>query len=285
MLSYLRRAFQFIGLFGANSYFNVLKTKVIYRGNLKGICLPLLNCYACPLTTFSCPIGTLQHFSAKHKIPFYVLGYLSLIGIVLGRMACGWICPFGLFQDLLWKLKIKKLTLPKYLPNLKYIVLIVLVFMMPFITGDSWFSRICPWGTLEAAIPWGIWNPEIWNPNTGNNAYVRDLIGWLYGLKITILIIFMGLMLFYKRIFCRVLCPLGALFSLFNRFSVFRMRVDDSCTECGRCHEICPIDIKVYENPNQADCIRCLKCTDCKHVHFENIFSIEKLRKPKEIRG
>lgn len=47
-----------MGLLAANSYFNVLRTKIIYQGDLKGICLPLLNCYACPLATFSCPIRT-----------------------------------------------------------------------------------------------------------------------------------------------------------------------------------------------------------------------------------
>lgn len=273
MLEILRRISQFIGLLGANSYFNFFKTKDIYRGELKGVCFPLLNCYACPLAISSCPIGTFQHFSAKHKIPFYLIGYLGVISMFVGRMACGWICPFGLFQDLMWKVKIKKLTLPKYLPYIKYAVLIVLVGILPFITAEHWFSRICPWGTLEAAIPWAIWDKEIWNPNTGSMSYIRDMIGWLYGLKISVLVVFLVSVLFYKRVFCRVLCPLGAFFSIFNRFSLFRMKVDDSCIQCNRCQKICPMDIKVYEAPNQTDCIRCLKCIDCKSVHFETVFS------------
>ena len=61
----------------------------------KGVCFPVLNCYACPLAAVACPIGSLQHFSAIHVFPFYTVGILGLVGSVVGRMTCGWICPFG----------------------------------------------------------------------------------------------------------------------------------------------------------------------------------------------
>jgi polyferredoxin len=271
LLEVFRRISQFGGFFAVNNYFQVIETKAIYRGDLKGICLPLLNCYACPLATSSCPIGSLQYFSAMHRIPFYLLGYLSLVGIIVGRMVCGWICPFGLFQDLIWRIKVKKLNLPRYLPYLKYVALVALVGIVPYLTREQWFSRICPWGTIEAAIPWVLWNPK--DPNflalNPHNTPIRDLVGWLFVLKLSVLALFLVSILFYKRVFCRVLCPLGAFFALFNRFSLLRMRVDQTCNKCGRCRRICPMDISVFEGPNQTDCIRCLKCKACKSVHFE----------------
>ena len=88
----------------------------IYRGKLKLICMPGLNCYSCPGALGSCPIGSLQAVldSGKFRFSCYVLGFLVLFGAVLGRFVCGWLCPFGLVQDLLHKIPLfqKKKNLP-----------------------------------------------------------------------------------------------------------------------------------------------------------------------------
>ena len=273
-----RHIIQIIGSILPNSYFQVIWTKVIYRGSLKGFCAPLLNCYACPLAVASCPIGAIQHFMATSKVPYYVIGYLSLISLSVGRMACGWLCPFGFFQDLMAKIKLKKFPLPRYMGYLKYVALALLVFILPYLTQEHWFSRLCPWGAMEASIPWALWNPK--DPNflalTPHNTPIRDLIGGAYYLKIGILVAFLGLMLFFKRPFCFLACPLGAIFSLFNKFSIFRLKVDlTTCTNCGRCHRRCPVGLKVYENPNSPECIRCLECTKCRSVKLYTIFEKE----------
>lgn len=266
---------QIIGSILPNSYFQVIATKVIYRGQLKGICAPLFNCYACPLATVSCPIGTLQHFSAIAKIPYYVIGYLSLIGLAVGRMACGWICPFGFFQDLMAKIKTRKFRFPPSLRYLKYVILVILVFLIPFLTHVNWFSKLCPWGALEASIPWALWNPSdpAFLSLMPDNAPVRDLIEGPFYLKMVILVGFLGLMLFYKRAFCFLACPLGAIFSLFNKISILRLGVDtETCTQCNKCLRDCPVSIKVYEDPNSLDCIRCLQCTKCSKVSVYSTF-------------
>ena len=98
----------------------------IYQGPSKKICLPGLNCYSCPGAVASCPIGSLQAVisSRNFKFSFYVVGFMVFIGAIFGRFVCGWLCPFGLLQDLLHKIpfpkKIKTFKGDKLLRNLKF---------------------------------------------------------------------------------------------------------------------------------------------------------------------
>lgn len=270
-----RKISQIIGAIVPNSYFKVISSQVIYRGLLKGFCIPLMNCYACPLAVFACPIGTMQHFAVKHRVPYYLIGWLSMVSLSVGRLACGWICPFGFMQDLMAKIKLKKFHLPSYLGYLKYVFLVLFVLIIPYFTGEHWFSKLCPWGALEASVPWGLWNPK--DPNflalTPHNKPILDLVGGMYFFKLGILAGFILLMLFTFRPFCKLMCPLGAIFSLFNRLSILRLKVDlESCLQCDRCYRLCPMDLKVYEEANALECIRCLECTKCNFVKFTTIF-------------
>ncbi len=253
-----------IGGILANSYYKVILTKNIYTGPLKSFCVPFLNCHACPFAISSCPVGILQHFAAIKKIPFFLLGYLGIIGLTFGRAACGWLCPFGFVQDTLYRIKTRKFPIPRILNYLKYVSLIVLALFLPFLTDIHWFSRICPWGTIIAGIPWVLWNPV--NPFYGQPVIEAGMVGWEYGLKIGILVFFLALFVFTKRPFCRTTCPLGAIYSLFNRWSLMQMRVTGKCSECNLCRKVCPVDICIAENPGSPECIRCLECTICKRV-------------------
>ena len=98
---------------------------------MKGVCTPLLNCYACPSALLSCPIGTLQHFAAGGNVSWYAVGSLSVVGASVGRMTCGTLCPFGALQDLLYKFRGWKASLPHWTRYLRYAVLAGLVFVIP----------------------------------------------------------------------------------------------------------------------------------------------------------
>ena len=255
-----------IGLIGANSYYKVIATKSIYDGPLRAGCFPFLNCHACPFAVSSCPIGILQHFAAIRRFPLALFGFLGLIGLIVGRAACGWLCPFGWIQDTMYKIKTKKYRIPKPLTHLKYASLVILAVILPYFTEAHWFSRICPWGTIIAGLPWVIWNPV--DPFFGSPVIEPGMVGWLYGLKISVLVFFLVLFVLTKRPFCRTTCPLGAIYALFNRISLLKMTVNrtPTCNTCDYCRQVCPVDIKISDDPGAFECIRCFECTRCKHV-------------------
>ena len=139
----------------------------IYQGQGKAVCVPGLNCYSCPAATGACPIGSFQAIvgSSKFSFSYYVTGFLILIGVLLGRFVCGFLCPFGWLQELLNKIPGKKLSTRKLKPlrYLKYVVLLLTVVLLPALLandvgmGDPYFCKyLCPQGVLEGAIPLAI---------------------------------------------------------------------------------------------------------------------------------
>jgi polyferredoxin len=251
-----RRYSQVSALVVGNAWFAYLVNRTIFRGVPKGVCYPGMNCYACPLAMYSCPIGALQHSLAVRSFGAfaYVIGTLGLIGALFGRLACGWICPFGLLQELLYKVPLPKLKLPSWAGYLKYVALGVLAVLLPLLVREHWYSRLCPVGTLEGAIPLQALPPA------GVSRSVLEP-GVFFWLKIGILVVFLLWMTVTRRPFCRTACPLGAFWSFFNPVSLYRMGIDpEKCTMCGKCREVCPVDINVYEKPNAPECVRCLDC-------------------------
>lgn len=251
-----RRIVQFSALLVANPWFYYYKDRMLVNNSTKGLCFPGMNCYACPQAIFSCPIGALQHSFASRSASamLYVIGTIGAIGAVLGRIPCGWICPFGLLQDLLYKVPVPKLKLPKFANYFKYVSLGVLAILLPLVLREHWFSKLCPVGAIEGGIPIQIFPPS----GISSDALQPGVFFWL---KMAILAIFLLWMTTTKRPFCRAACPMGAALSLFNPVSFYRLEVDvEGCKKCGNCREVCPVDINVFDNPNSLECIRCLEC-------------------------
>ena len=233
----------------------------IYRGAGKNVCVPGLNCYSCPAAAGACPIGAYQAVagSAKYGFSYYITGILILFGVLLGRFICGFLCPFGWFQELLHKIPTKKFSTKKlkYLTWIKYAVLSVTVFLLPALVvndvgmGEPFFCKyICPQGVLEGAIPLSVVNSGI-----------RSALGGLFTWKFGILIAVTALSVLFYRPFCKWLCPLGAFYALLNKVSLFQMKVDKSkCVACGKCAEACKMAVDVTKTPNHTECIRCGMC-------------------------
>ena len=246
-----------------NSHVSGFVTGKIYTGKLKNLCVPGLNCYSCPGATGACPIGSLQAVigSWNFKVAYYVIGFLIFVGAILGRLVCGFLCPFGLIQDLLHKIpffkKIRTFRGDKLLRKLKYVIFLVFVILLPlFLTdlmgqGAPYFCKlICPAGTLEGGLPLVLLNKAM-----------RGAIGWLYIWKNTILIATIVLSILIYRPFCKYICPLGAFYSIFNKVSLFRYRLDgDKCVHCGKCAKVCQMNVDPVKTPNSPECIRCGRC-------------------------
>ena len=255
-----RRLIQLYSALLFNSYLKGYITGDIFKGATKNVCTPGLNCYSCPGAVTSCPLGALQNaFSASGKTaPYYMLGIIMLYGIIFGRWICGWLCPFGLLQDLLHKIKtpkLKKNAVTRVLSMLKYVVLAVFVIIIPLIymTKDlplpAFCKYICPAGTIGGAIGLLI-NPD----NAGMFGMLGPLFTWKFALAVSIVVA----CVFIYRTFCRFICPLGALYGFFNKFSLFGIKLEkDKCVNCGKCISVCKMDI---HHVGDMECINCGEC-------------------------
>ena len=90
---------------------------------------------------------------------------------------------------------------------------------------------------------------------------MRSALGFLYAWKNILLLVTVILSILIYRPFCKYICPLGAVYSVFNPISVFRYRVDkETCTDCGACARACKMQVDPVENANHSECIRCGAC-------------------------
>ena len=246
-----------------NSYLIGFVQGKIYKGKLKNLCVPGLNCYSCPGAAGTCPIGAMQAVIGNwnFKFAFYAAGFLVFVGALMGRFVCGWLCPFGLIQDLLYKIpfprKLRTFKGDRLLRKLKYVVLLFFVILLPMFLvdvlgqGAPYFCKlICPVGTLEGGIQLVLLNKSM-----------HGALGWLYKKKNVLLLFTVFLSILIYRPFCKYICPLGAVYSVFNPISVFRYRIDrEKCVGCDACAKVCKMQVNPAENPNHPECIRCGQC-------------------------
>ena len=159
----------------------------LYTGPMKTLCVPGLNCYSCPGALGACPLGALQSTLAdrRFKFAFYAVGFFLLFGAVLGRFVCGFLCPFGLLQDLLYKIPLpkswkKRKLLPgdRVLKWLKWVLLVLFCILLPLVavyavialfyllsaTGAFAYAGLLDYrakmGAIRPALVWSEKSPE-----------------------------------------------------------------------------------------------------------------------------
>lgn len=202
-------------------------------------------------------MGILGQFAGIGLIPLTVIGLMAIAGLTIGRFLCGWACPFGFVQELLYKIPYLKFNIPSWTRFIKYGVFAGLVVAVPiYLTPESslYFCRLCPVGTIESAIPWAIIN------GTTNPGHLALRLAILF----SIIILAMG----HRRFFCKVLCPLGACLSVFNRFALVFPERQETCSECGSCNRLCPMETTPHPKDfgvfvkKPEECISCLDCRE-----------------------
>jgi polyferredoxin len=196
----------------------------------------------------------------------WVIGFLIVSGVVAGRVFCGWACPMGVVQDLLGRVpKLRALSRPRFgridrwLKGLKYVVLVVAVaafyllnqrFDVPVRGHSNWSLDAVrvSWLTYDAA---------------SRIRVVLIVAGGVFGLVLT-------------RVWCRYLCPLGALLTIGNRISLCRLQRSPSlCANCGKY----PRECRTYTTPGTADCVLCGDCIEgCAReaIGFQTVLSARK---------
>lgn len=274
-----RRVIQLLAALLVNCNIKGFVSGTIFTGKTKYACVPGMNCYSCPGAVGACPIGSVQSAlaDANKSTLFYVLGIILVYGLILGRTLCSHLCPFGLIEDLLYKIKsfkIKKGKITRALSYLKYVILFGFVFLITIgfaIAGaavPAFCKYICPVGTIEGAFTL---------PFYADNVGFLDIINILFTWKTGIALIIIILSILMYRPFCRFLCPMGALMSFFSKVNLVGVEViEDKCTNCGACVTTCKMDINHVGDHECINCGECINVCPSQAIQWKSLKSLFK---------
>lgn len=262
--------------------------------------LPILASINSPSTAVYSSLDLLQLELSQPEFPWIVLGAIFLIGAVVGRAFCGWVCPIGFIQDIITTLKGRLDFISprahKSGRKFKYLVLFSTLLISgtlglalylgvgsdykaalgPFASGP--FIAISPDGTLFATVPTLIkmarenFADFIAHPPTLQDIWGQlNQIPPLLALRVVILVGFFAAAWKVPRFWCRYACPTGALMAVFQKYSLAGIKRDPvKCTKCPHCEVRCPMQINILDLPwekfNDPECIMCMECVDaCPH--------------------
>ncbi|MGD9130977.1 MAG: 4Fe-4S binding protein [Candidatus Bathyarchaeota archaeon] len=230
----------------------------------------------------------LQVMLSEAVFPWIPLASFFLVAALLGRSLCGWVCPFGLVQDVVGFFKKKHMEiLPRthsWMVNIKYVVLLGVLLVSGSVaailasgSGEGLksalgvfavapFNALSPADTLFAVIP-----NSVFNLINGVDSFVAGALAVrpLLWIRFVILGAVLVLAAYVPRSWCKYFCPHGAILAFLNRFSFLGLTRDPvKCTKagCSDCVQACPMNVPILELPwekfTHPECIYCLKCAD-----------------------
>ena len=285
----LRRVVQIVFFLGINAYiftawFGMEQVTAFWTelGRLMPT-LPILSPLEAPFAVIAGSFDAMQKTRTSGVFPFFVIGAMIIILTIIGRSACGWVCPLGTIQDFLTLPKRKK-TRPappteKELRRVKSYIFVIVAFLAAWmgvaVATGSEGSLVATLGAFArdafaplnpAYILFFVLTEQTWPTGLGTLWYFTSYWGWAL-VQFAFVIVVFGVSIWIPRWFCRWLCPAGWFYGLFSRDALVGIgRNPARCTPdtCNVCEVVCPMNIRIrrypYQHLHSPDCIMCLEC-------------------------
>lgn len=233
---------------------------------------------------FSPLVGGITSITGRAFIlPLLASVILLILTLVLGRYFCGWICPLGTVFDAASRILSTRKRTRRLKPGwrrIKYLLLTLIVvagifslnlagFFDPLVALTRFFALLVyPFVLLvgNGGARLAAFLAEKFEADFPFSFYVKPVYFSGSGLLLVFLVILLELNVIERRFFCRNLCPLGALLGLISRFSIFKRKVGDGCTDCGRCRLVCSSAAIDGDDPRITFPAECIQCRECARV-------------------
>jgi len=262
------------------------------------ITLPILLTFGSGEKTVVSAFDAIQEMFAEPMIPWIPFAVFIVFGVLVGRVTCAWICPFGFLQDLMAMANVNRhevsLRTHEGAVKVKYGVLGMTLFVsgslglsLIYGVGQDYknalgvlaqgpFSALSPEATLLGVVPvvarmitlYFLGIPPVASPLNLDVVWGRlSSMSWLLAMRLMVFVFVVALSFFFLRAFCRYLCPAGAFLAIFSRCSLLGLRRNLlQCNKCGDCVKVCPMLVRIVDQPwekmTDPECIMCLECTD-----------------------
>jgi polyferredoxin len=289
-LTILRRVVQVIAFL----LINYIILEIIFSINLLSLdnlikVLPILNSPRNPISNGAGILEYIFFFITEGIIPLFLIAVLIIVLLFTNRVFCGWICPIGTIQDACAAVPTKKKSIKtsthKTLLKIKYVfVILIVIVIIPLgvtiISNNPFYLEYRANLGAFGEKPMGYFSLSeyifVFFPNLIRDMFLTGSLQPLFSnFLIFIIFIFylviLVLSVWYPRIYCRYLCPFGAVASAVGEFSFLKLsRNPVKCvgrTECGICENVCPKQVRVLDEPfeffaGKGECNFCLKCKD-----------------------
>ncbi len=274
----------------------VFFSAIVFNLGALPLLVPVLWTWGLQPNTVGDAFTAIQLMLYDTVFPWLAFASFLLVGMLIGKSLCGWVCPFGFIQDLIDFTKRRKsdfsVRTHESMVYVKYLVLgIVLLISVTFsaakVMGISAsyekalgvvtkvpFTVWSPAETLFATLPkmiLGLRFALVEKPTLevlAGIAYLPALFWFQFAVMVAVLVS----AAFVPRIWCKYLCPHGAIMAILNRFSFVGLRRDPvKCAKggCRLCVVACPMHVPILDLPwekfSHPECIYCMKCADaCK---------------------
>jgi ferredoxin-type protein NapH len=198
-------------------------------------------------------------FASRDISTVALLSVLPIIGIyiIFGRAFCGWVCPMDFLFELVDRTKDWSKVKVKISPRIGYVIMVVFL-IVSMVLGVPFFTKYLSHLTsffmlITSGVHLALDLPADYMLTFFSGAFIFSLLALEY---------------LFPRLWCKVLCPVGKTYGLFNKISFLKLKlVEGSCGECNLCEQVCYMDVRITPYLDQpvlrdTNCIYCGRCVE-----------------------